>query len=286
MRRFLSFAVVATMVLLLGGCATHKIDTSRLSPPRSVVIEDVPAISPIVVLMRPALLNVPAFYFSEQSDPYYTEADPPPRVALNVSFTAPVSFGTAVGVGAAGGLVAAMINQVVAESAKNAAGFPDLARAAMKEGDLRTSLMTALRTSLEAKGIEVRIDPSTNDSPRRPRWSGKDPGGKDLRPARPDSAPVDADLLVQLAPIASYGAIGLAHPYSRKVGIAVAIYNGRTREFIGWQAIRFDAPEGEFQYMTYEKLAADVDKAAPALRSALLSLVPQIAGIISAERPR
>lgn len=127
MRRTLSWAVATALVLLLGGCATHKIDTSRFAPPRSVVIEDVPAISPIVVLMRPVLLNVPAFYFSEESDPYYTEADAPPRVALNVTFTGPVSLGTAAGMGAASGVISAMINQVAAESAKKATAFPDLA---------------------------------------------------------------------------------------------------------------------------------------------------------------
>lgn len=284
MTSFLPRTAILALALLLAGCAIHKIDSGKFSPPRTVVIEDVPDITPIVLLMRPFPLPAPFYYFSERTDHYYTGANSPGRVEVSVAFTTPVRMGTAVGAGVAGGLVGAMINQVAADSARKAEAFPDLARGVLKDGDLRSSLMTALRASLEAKGIEVRIDPATRDAPRRPRWNVKAAFGTEVRGARPESPPVDADLLVQLAPIASYSAHGLALPYERRVGVAVALFHGRTREFIGWQAFAFEATSRDFEYSTYDKLAADVEKAAPALRTALLSLVPEIAEIISGKR--
>jgi hypothetical protein len=61
------------------------------------------------------------------------------------------------------------------------------------------------------------------------------------------------------------------------------MYNGRTRQFIGWQAFEFKPSDRAFTYLTYDSMVSEVDKAAQALRSALLSLVPQVVRTISGE---
>jgi hypothetical protein len=184
--------------------------------------------------------------------------------------------------GAVSGIVEGKFQSTAEDTRKKAAQFPDLARKAML-GDLRRDLLAALRSALEARGVQVRIADQTRHSPLRLYWPvNSDTGGpQPLPPGQfKDSPPVAADLLVQVAPVAFYGAIGPMQSYQRKVGIAVALFDGRTRRFLGWQAFPFSAGDGHFEYLKYDSLVEDIDHAAPALTAALLSLVPQVAAVI------
>lgn len=91
---------------------------------------------------------------------------------------------------------------------------------------------------------------------------------------------VDADILMQVSPVAFYLAPGPLNPYHRAVGVAVALYEGRTGRFLGNELIRFRPNDSRFEYMKYDELLGDLGNAAPALRTALLSLVPQVANTV------
>lgn len=283
-------------MLVLVGCATPKIDPSKFTAPRTVVIDDIPDINPVATI-QVVTTNWPAQYFSQNFDGFFvvngitsTQARIPNNtehvnhIVTNqiLASPRPVSIGTGAAMGAVGGAVGALIQASAEETQKKASEFPALVRKAIPNADLRTDLMKVLRESLETKAIQVRIAGETRDMPPRLRWPAKnDKGEAIITGPLASSPPMDADLLVQISPIAVYAAPGPMNSYTRRVGIGVAMFDGRTRRFIGWQAIPFNATDGKFEYMRYDSLVADIDNAAPALRSALMSLVPQLVNVIS-----
>lgn len=91
---------------------------------------------------------------------------------------------------------------------------------------------------------------------------------------------VDADILMQVSPVAFYLAPGPLNPYHRAASVGVALYEGRTGRFLGNEVVRFRANDSRFEYMKYDALLGDLDNAAPALRTALLSLVAQVANTV------
>jgi hypothetical protein len=294
MKNLLVRICASVSIVFLGGCALPKLDTSKFAVPKSVVIHEIPTIRPIVIL-GPVNNFDPEFYFSRKSDPLFVfgsgqpstnpALDYPQRVnpVIVASTTQPVSTGMAVGMGVAAGIAGAIVQMRAEELQREAADFPEMVRKTLP-ADLSSTLGKALRESLEAKGIQVSVDPETRNMPPRPRWAGTDNRGRELVPgALAASPPVDADLLVQVSPAAFYEATALASVFKRKVAIAITVFNGRTREFAGWQIVRFSAPDSKFEYFRYEELAADIQQAGPALAAALLSLVPEITRVISRE---
>ena len=187
--------------------------------------------------------------------------------------------------GAIGGIIGGIAQASAEATQKKAVEFPGLVRKTMPDADMRLDLLKALREGLEAKQIQVTIGSATRNLPLRLIWPAKDEKGQPLVSGPlANSPPVDADLLVQLAPVALYASPGPFNTYTRKVGICIALFNGRSREFLGWQAIYFSGPDEGFSYIKYDNLVADLDKAAPALHKTLMSLVPEVIRIISAEK--
>lgn len=281
-------------LLLAAGCATPKIDAAKFAAPRSVVIDDIPDMN-LAATIRIVTLNWPKEYFSARYDSFFLlngAGAKPAAIADNseqinqivtnqiVNSPRPVSVGRAGAMGAVGGAVGGLIQGIAEETEKKAGEFPGLLRKTMPGADLRADFKRALRQSLEAKGITVRIAGETRNLPPRLHWPAKDEKGETLATgALADSPAVDADLLVQVVPIAVYASPGPLNSYSRTVGVGLAMFNGRTRQFIGWQAFRFQA-DGSLTYSRYDSLVADIERAGPALHGALLSLVPQVAEVI------
>lgn len=299
-RSVLKWAGVASLVVFTGCATKPKIETGKFSTPRTVVIADIPDVNPIAnigIFITPW----PEPYFSKSADYHFVvnnAAKPLPGVAdytaaanqivIHQITTAPqpVSVGVGAAMGAAGGLVGALIQANAEATQKKAAEFPNLVRRATPRFDLRTDFMDALRKSLEARNIQVKIISETRNHVPRLYWPAKSDDGKALPTGAFSQSPaVDADLLVQVSPIASYAAPGPLNNYARQVGVGLALFDGRTRKFIGWQAIAFRAPDSNFEYARYDSLAADVANAGPALQRALLSLVPEVASIVSGGQP-
>lgn len=299
MQRLFLAPLTVGLALLLAGCAAPLvIDARSLPKPKTVVINDFPDINPAAVIGM-AVLRWPQRYFSPEFDGFFVLDVPHDglgtidyvgsslRTVQNqiVSSPTPVSPGTAASMGLVGGLIGALLQDAAETTQKRAAAFPSLVRQQLAPADLRADFLGALRSALEARGIAVRISGDTRALPLRMHWPAMDPHGGKALPVGPLAATpaVDADLLVQVAPVAFYLAPGVLNAYRRKVGVAVAVFNGRTREPIGLQTFEFEPADGKHEYRTYDDLVDDIAHAAPALRTALLSLVPDIARTVAAE---
>lgn len=266
----LSWILVAA---LMGACAGPVIDTTKYGAPKSVVIADFPDMNSIAVI-APMPIQIISLYYAADFDDAFA---PPSAIAGASNGIRPVP-------NPIGGGLTQLIFDNAERTQLKATDFPKLVRNTMQGADLRVDFLTALRQALEARHIEVRMAEDSRNLRPRLRWPARNAKGESL-PTGPlaDSPAVDADLLVQVAPVAFFSAPGPMNMYRRKVGVGPALYDGRTRQFLGWQAIPYDA-DGNLEYITYESLAADVDRASRALHEALMSLVPQVARIIAADR--
>lgn len=297
MIRILGLSILISSLLSLSGCSTPKIEPGAVQTPKSVLIADFPDIHPIATI-QVIYKYRPEDYFNGRADGYYVvngvaplqPAAPSSAANVNQAVVSqisqsprPVSVGTGAAAGLAGGLVGALIDASAEETQKRAVEFPNLVKKSI-QGDFRIDFLNALRHSLEAKGIKVNIASETRTSQVRLIWPTKNADGSTTAAGQSPQGPaVDADLFVQVAPIALFAAPGPLNSYEREAGVGVAIFDGRTRKFLGWQAFPFKANDSKLQYLTYESLAADVSNAGPALREALLSLVPQVVGVVSGD---
>jgi len=284
-------------LLALGGCMRHRIDVTKLGAPKVVVVEDIPDLRVAALIGIPGDYD-PTYHFSKNADYFYLSTSPEPAavpgvtpntqaVMTSVATTqvmnspAPVSPAAAgVGVGVSS-LMGALIQGKAEETQARAAAFHATVLANDPSYDLRAAFLQALQEAFWARGVTVATSRRGRDHPPRLRWPAKDSEGEPL-PVGPDasSQPVDADLLVQVAPLAYFSAPGPLNAYERRVTVAVALYRGRTREFLGMQALRFTtAGFDTVSYHTYDSMVADIGRAAPALREALVSMAPRVADL-------
>jgi hypothetical protein len=292
-------AITASFVAaaLLGGCAAPAIDTTQFKRPKTVAIVDFPDAKPGAII---GFVNVkwPQAYFLGPADPYFVAAGGQfgaPPVAGNGLIGEAV--GTVAGRQAAGGsdanrtggaIAGAAVGSAVAgfiydgaeATQKKAEGYAAEVKTAMPGLDIRTEVLGALRKSLEAKGIAVSIlDDSRKLAPRL-RWPATDKDGKPIETGElANSPPIEADVVAQVVPLALYASPGPLNNYNSAVGIGLALYDGRTRKFLGWQA--FQSDQNKLWYARYDSLVADIRQAAPAQHAALVSLVPQVSDAIS-----
>lgn len=280
MRSLVAGATMLTALTALTGCLNAPmVDTTKYSAPKSVVIEDFPdmKVAAVIGVVVPQAYAFPGFHFSTNADFFYMDdelnelpADAPPLFKYQ----------------SAGILDAAFANMVTGseeKTQKRAEGFHGAVLARLPGFDMRKDFLASLRKSLEAQGIAVTMSDAGRRNYPRLRWAAADAGGNKY-PLGPlaSSAPVDADLLVQISPVAFYMAPGGLNAYSRNASVGVALYNGRTKQFLGRQTLVFSNGGFSYQYMKYDTLVGDIPAAAPALRDAVLSLVPQLVDLINA----
>lgn len=289
--------VCASMALLLTGCATPKIDANKFIRPKVVAIADIPDIRPAATI-RVVVANWPRPYFSGEFDNYFIKPEEVASVELmpyaNVTDSqtirnqlgpqgAPAGWSGAATIGLVGGITAGIIEESAARTESRALGFPALVNATL-ETDLRTKFLNSLTSELIAKGIEVKILTDTRSTPPRMRWVAKDDKGESLAVGQLfDDSTIDADIFANISIVAIYAAPGPLNSYAQVVGVCIALYDARTRKFIGWQAFPYKPPNSKFEYLTYDALVSDVKAAGPALQGALISLVPQVASAISGQ---
>jgi hypothetical protein len=282
---------------LLSGCATPTIDRTQYTRPKTVAIVDFPDVKPAAII---GFMNArwPQIFFLGSADPYFVPAGgqfsaPSVEGHLLVSTAAGAlagrqaarathtskAGGTLAGAGV-GLAVGALIDAGAEATQKKAEGYPAEVQKAMPGLDTRTEVLAALRRSLEAKGIAVSmLDDSRNLAPRL-RWPASTPDGKPIETGElANSAPVDADIVAQVVPLVVYASPGPLNNYNSIVGIGLALYEGRTRKFLGWQA--FQSDQNKLWYARYDSLVADIRQAAPAQHTALMSLIPQVSDAIS-----
>jgi len=288
----------ALLALALGGCVAQPvIDAKNFPPPKSAVILDVPRLHAAATVG----VNVPWapgpkwFHFSERADYYFLAGSPqgPQRVdyAQGISDQAmqpilnspkPVPMGQMVGAAFAGAAIGAIIQASADETFKKSQGFHAEILKLYPQYDLRADFMNALVAAVQSNGVAVTLALEGGSSAPRLRWPAVDEQKNVLSAVSADSFPaVDADLLVQVSPLAFYNSPGPLNSYTRNVSVGIALYNGRSKQFIGRQNVWYAGPSGRFSYSVYDTMVADLKDAAPALREALLSLVPDVAEIIA-----
>jgi len=282
---------------LLSGCATPTIDSTQFTRPKTVAIVDFPDVKPAAII---GFVNVkwPQAYFLGSADPYFVPAGGQFSAssvdghllvgtaagalagrqaarATNTSKTGGTLAGAGVGLA-----VSALIDAGAQATQKKAESYPAEVQAAMPGVDIRTEVLGALRKSLEAKGIAVSmLDDSRNLAPRL-RWPATAKDGKPIETGElANSPPVEADIVAQVVPVVLYASPGPLNNYNSLVGIGLALYEGRTRKFLGWQAFRSE--QNKLWYARYDSLVADIRQAAPAQHAALMSLIPQVSDAIS-----
>jgi hypothetical protein len=291
----------ALLALLLGGCiAQPVIDPKGFAPPRSVVIVDVPRLhaAATVGVTVPWAPGPKWFHFSERADYYFLagSSQGPQRVdyAQGINEQAmqqvlnspkPMPMGQVAGAAFAGAAVGAIIQASADETFRKSQTFAADIVKIHPDFDLRADFMDALVKALKSNSLDVTLSPDTSGRAPRLRWPASETtkeGTNVLSPGSADSFPaVDADLLVQVSPLAFYNAPGPLNAYRRNVSVGIALYDGRTKQFLGRQTVWFVSPDARFEFSSYDSLVAALPAAAPALRQALLSLVPDVADIIA-----
>jgi hypothetical protein len=259
-------AATLPLVAALAGCvAQPTIAPGSFQAPRSVAVVEVPKVNPLA-LIGIIVPSVPGIHFTERGDQFFGTGTPPPRVGVNQA-----------------GLVAALIESRGEETQKRATEFPNEILKRFPDFDLRADFMKSLRAALDARGIAVSMTGDGQDKALRLRWPALDEKGAAIPSGSAESAPaVDADVLLQVSPIAFFSAPGPLNAYKLNVTVGIAMYEGRTKRFIGRQILKLDPPDSRFEYSRYDSLLEDLTRAAPALRDALLSLVQRVADIASA----
>jgi hypothetical protein len=265
----------AVLVAGLAGCvAQPKIDTAGLAPPKSVAIVDIPKMANMALIgvVVPYAPGPNQFHFSQRGDSFFEVAGQP-KLAIGTP-------------GNTYGLIGFMIESNAADTQKKAeAEFNSEILKRFPDFDLRADFMRSLRASLKARGVAVTMLNSPSNQAPRLLWPAADKEGYKYPSGTLDStAAVDADIVMQVSPIAIFNSPGPLNAYKRNVSVGVALYNGRTKQFIGRQTIFFRAPDARFEYYRYDLLVQDLSQAAPALRDALLSLVPAVANTVASRK--
>lgn len=295
--------VSALCIPVLYSCATYpQIDSKSFAPPKSAIIVNIPQmrVAALVGHGDPAYPVFPGFHFSEQADYFFVpgaqssagasdlaqvmSSQAVNQIAIMPNPPSPAVAGVAGGVAGALGAILQASAQEANEKARN---FNTEFLKHIPGQDLRAEFMKALQAELKSRGVASTLSSDGGNSAPRLRWPAADLKGRAYPSGTSDSFPsVDADVLVQVSPIAFYRAPGSLTSYRRDVTIGIALYNGRTKKFIGKQTIKFAATDSSYMYSNYDDLVKDLPAAAAALRLSLLSLVPQVADIVSARPAR
>lgn len=259
------FALV--FVALLAGCVTQpKIAIDRYPAPRSIAIVKTPPAYNAALI---SLIGIaPGFHFTPAADDFYQTKDGTPPAPFSVT---PLHGGGAIasGIWSHAENTQARARQFHADVLKQ---YPGL--------DLAGESIEALRAGLAARGIHTSIIVDAVTAPRL-RWPAPGADPMQFPVSTADLAPVDADLLVQVSPVVMYAAPGPLNNYRVRATIGVAVYNGRSKEFLGMQNFMFDPGAWNNEFTTYTSLADAITTAVPAMRQGLLSLVPEIADVVS-----
>ncbi len=287
--------LLVAVALSLGGClAPLVIDPKSFAPPTTAVIVDIPKLNTTAVIGS-VLPSIKGFHFTGNADYYFLAGEaqapvvPSAMNALNQQSTQQIAQPngrvTTANIATQAlvtSVVGSIIDSGVIETNKKSKAFGSEILKRFPSYDLHADFKGALREGMQARGVRVTISDESVGSAPHLRWPATDQEGKPYPSGDLNGMPaVDADVLIQVSPVAIYQAQSYLGSYHRNVSVGIAIYNGRTKKYIGAQVVRFKAPDSNFEYGRYENLVDDLPAAAPALRDALLSLVPTVADIVT-----
>lgn len=276
LRRLLASASICACLLSVDSYAATmpKIDVKALGTPKTIVLMDIPKVRNLALIgVYVAWAPGPdQFHFSARADQFFEVGAQPP---VPFADRRPSNYG----------IIGTLIEGKAADTGTNATGISGEILRRFPDYELHADFMKALREAFALAGLTVTVADGQRDAVPRLLWPADDGEGNKYPSGRLDDTPaVDADLLLQVSPIAFYNALGPLNAYKRNVTVGIALYNGRTRQFFGRQTLRYMPADSRFEYSQYAALVDDLPAAAPALREALLSLVPELVEIVSARK--
>jgi hypothetical protein len=283
----------------MSACVTNpKIDVTKFSRAKTIVIEEFPEMNNVAVIGHffPWLPNT---HFTKRSDYFFTVdsdnqllgktipvnniSETGDQVAQNFisNSSKPLPLGQAAAVGAVGGAFAGAIQASAEETQRRALNFTNEIKNVFPNFNLKRDFLQNLVSSIEASGIKVTVNKDGAYRPLRLRWPGNDESGIKYETWQDESASFDADLYMQISPLAFFSADGPLNSYNGNITIGVALYDGKTKKLIGTQILRFENWNSSNSHMKYDSLVKNIDKAVPALQEGLIALIPRIVDIVN-----
>ncbi|MGJ7498238.1 hypothetical protein ACSFA8_24675 [Variovorax sp. RT4R15] len=274
-------------MLILTGCAVHpKIASDKVRGKKTVTIVDTPP------LKNAALIGVMTpyfdFHFSSRTDIFFSDADyvmggdyAGDAIANTLnqqSASPPASRSAGASSLVAAGLVGALIQASAEDTRKKAQGFDSEVRWLFPDWNPQQEFIDALLPALRQRGLQPVV------ASRRTNvllWPASKEDGTPYRSKSPnDVEPAESDLLLQISPLAFWNAPGPLNEYRMNVSVGMAMYDAKSKAFLGRQTVVYDGPRG-MVYPLYKGLVSDLPSAQPRLRLALLSLVDKVADAAS-----
>lgn len=275
------------LVLVLTGCAVHpKIASDQVRGKKTVTIVDTPPFKNAALIgVMPPYFD---FHFSSRTDMFFSDAEHVLGVdyagnaiasTLNQqSASPPASRSAGASSLVAAGLVGALIQASAEDTEKKAQGFDREVRRLFPDWNPQQEFVDALLVALRQRGLQPVV------ASRRTNvllWPASKEDGTPYRSKSPDDVePSDSDLLLQISPLAFWNAPGPLNEYRMNVSVGMAMYDAKSKAFLGRQSVVYDGPKGTI-YPLYRGLVADLPTAQPRLRLALLSLVDKVADVAS-----
>ncbi len=260
--------LVSICALYITGCAnTLNIERDKITNVKSIAIVNFPEMKPLAMIgSMPEFAYEPdrkIYHFSDKLSPFFLSENPKERLPLIY----PVDFN--------GDEQTGLLIKTAKETDKKSQNFHEELLKANPDLNFRKGFIDELTSSFQDKGINVTL---LNDQVKTTpyfRWKAPKPeGGNYLKQFPNDLPAVDADLVVQVCPVIYFQAASALNSYSSFILIGVAVFNGRTKEFYGFQEIGFSDQFGS--YHQYDTLVKDLDKVGPELYRTLLSFIPEI----------
>lgn len=276
--------LLTAFALALTGCVHHPtLSTDKFAAPRSVAIVQPPPMHNAALISLAGL--APDFHFTQTAD-YFFEVDPnaPASPSQQYSIDGRVTPAMPHNVGTQMDLIGALINGNAEDTQRKAEQFHAEVTKRFPQLDLRAEVTEQLRQRFLARGIQATVlKDSANVLPRL-RWPA--PGVNAIAfPVAPGPLPtVDADIVLQVSPVAFYAAPGPMNNYRVRATIGVAAYDGRTKQFLGMQAFRYNPDAWRNEFTTYSGLVDGIPVAVDAMREGLMSLVPEIVDTVSKQQ--
>jgi hypothetical protein len=280
--------ILLALLSSLAGCATPPtIDATKIINAKSVALVNIPPMRTLALvgnsLPSREGLYAPFFDLPKRPASPLTSSDMQATIdSVTASQVAISQTATdAAAAGAVASIAGALLQQQAEKTQKRATNFHEILSEANPELNFSRDFIEGIKTSLESKGLNVIIiNDQLNDVPKL-RWPTLTSGGPNhINVTDKNLETVDADLLIQVIPVAFYHAPGPLNAFNKLIEATVIIYNGKTMEPYGVQ--RFGSADGWFfSYHRYDSLVEDIAVSGPALHDGLMAIIPEITAVIA-----
>ncbi|MBU1360861.1 MAG: hypothetical protein KKC85_18095 [Gammaproteobacteria bacterium] len=277
-------ALCLLAVIILTGCAIHpKIAPEKLRGKTTVTIVHTPPFK------NAAWIGIAGVdHFSSHTDIFMSDdgyalktdyaGDAVQNTLNQQTASPPATRGAGMTSLVTASLVGALIQARQDATQEKAKAFDSEVRKLFPEWNVQQEFIDALLPALRQRGLQPQVSSLRTNVLV---WPASSEDGKPYRSKSPDKFdPIDSDLLLQISPLAFWSAPGPLNEYRMNVSVGMAVYDAKSKAFLGRQTIVYDGPRGNI-YPLYGGLVSDLPSAQPRLRQALLSLVDSVADVAS-----